>query len=263
MRVRSDMQPEVGAEIVTARPWRAVTLAWASRMALVVGLLVVGWAVVATSSADVQQLAAGVPVARAHEVEDGPGRTPASSLREIAARVERSGARLVALDLGRPDARSAAVRIDVITSTTHAAGIDRVVTALGRSGLTAVTPTSLHPVPSGVRVSLDADLQIRVAPLPPVVDLRPVGVRIAETAEVAGVELRRLDVPPDLRSPVRLEARGDMEAVGELLERIETEHSAPLRFESVVVREVSEDIWEMVVVFRVREVESSVGGVRP
>ena len=253
MSVVDDVR-HIGVVPAERRPVRALALLGLSRVVL--GLLLGGivWAAsemwsVAGEAPDERPLVLAGPTAVAMT-----GTSVSGMLDDVRTRVERQGGMLVELDMTRRDGPDAAVRLTVDLPGTGAAAVERLVASLAASALDAASPRAVDPVPSGLRVSVDATVELAAAlagTAEP--DARPAAVALADAAERSGVDLRGVGIPARAQDPVRLVASGSIAAVVDLLDIVEQEYGAPQRFRSVTLRRTAPGEYETVLTFGLRE----------
>lgn len=254
MSIVEDVRP-IGVMPAERRPVRALALLVLSR--IILGLLLAGtaWAASIAWSAAAGEAAAGRPLVVATPTAVAARGTSVSAmLDDVRARVERQHGMLVELEMTRRDGTSAAVRLTVDLPGTVAVAVERLIASLAESELDEVSPRSVDPVPSGLRVSIDATVELAAALTGSAgTDARPAAVALADAAERAGVELRGVDVPARPQEPARLVASGHIADIIDLVDIIEQERSAPLRFRSVSLRRATSGEHEAVLTFGLRE----------
>lgn len=253
MSIVEDVRP-IGVTPAERRPVRALALLVLSR--IILGLLVVGlvwaasvvWSAVDDEDTEVRPIVLVEPTAVV-----ATGTSVSAMLEDVRTRVERQGGVLVELEMTRRDGPIAVIRLTVDLPGTGAAAVERVVASLERSELAEVSPRSVDPVPSGLRVRIDATVEVAVALTASIeADGRPAAVALADAAERSGVELRGVDIPARRQDPVRLVASGPATGIVDLIDIIEQERSAPMRFRSVSVRQATSGQYETVLMFGLR-----------
>lgn len=254
MSVIEDVGP-IGVRPAERRPVRALALAVLSRVMIVVLLVTVAWAAIAVRSV----IAVGRIEERPLTVVERPAVEPAGTsvgamLEDVRARIAREGASLVDVEVTRRSGAAASVRLTTELPRSGASAVDRLIASLARGELTDPTPRSVDPVPSGLRVSIDASIELASAP-PAVTapDGRAAAIVLADAAERADVELRSVEVPDRPQDPVRLATTGDLADLVRLVEMVEREHSAPPRFRGVSVRRTTSGAHDMVLSFVLSE----------
>lgn len=265
MSLIEDVRP-IDVQRTARPPIRAIALVVLSRAMVVVIVIVLAWAVSVIrplSAGDRMQERPLTLVARS--AVDPVGSSIAAMLDDVRSRAGREGGSIVDLELTRRDRTVAPVRLTVDLPGTDAAAVDRLVASLASSELIDPRPRSVDPTPAGLRITMDAALELMAAPpdgrAP---DARAAAVALAEVAERAGVELRGASIPERPQDPVRLLTSGELAAHVRLISSIEQEHSAPLRFREVFLRRTSSDGYEAILSFVLREdVHRSSAEVRP
>lgn len=250
----------IGVTPAERRPVRALALVGLSRAVL--GVLVAGtvWAASVTWSAATGAASTGRPLVVSPTPGVAAGTSVSGMLDDVRSRVERQGGTLGELDMARRDGRSAAVRLAVDLPGTGAAAVERLVTSLAGSALDEVSPRSVDPVPSGLRVRIDATVELAAAPpTRSQADGRPAAVALAQAAERSGVAIRGVEVPARPQDPARLVASGGLRELVQLVDIVERELSAPLRFRSVSVRRPASTEHEAVLTFGLREDGDRIG----
>ena len=254
MSIVEDVRP-IGVMPAERRPVRALALLVLSR--IILGLLLAGtvWAGSVAWSAAAGEASAGRPLVVATPTAVAARGTSVSAmLDDVRARVERQQGMLVELEMTRRDGPSAAVRLTVDLPGTGAVAVERLIASLSASELDEVSPRSVDPVPSGLRVGIDATVELAAALTGTFeADGRPAAVALAEAAERAGVELRGVDVPARPHDPARLVASGRIRELVDLVDIVERERSAPLRFHSVSLRRATSGEHEAALTFGLRE----------
>lgn len=254
MSVADEVQP-IGIRPAERRPLRALALVGLSRTVL--GLMVVGlgwtthvaWSSMADEASAGRSLVIVEPASIAFS-----GTSIAAVLDDVRTGIGRLGGSFVDLDVARRSDPGASVRMTVDLPSTSASGVDRLVATLGATQLADLSLRSVDPVPSGLRVVVDASVELAsAAPDTAVPDVRAPAVALAAVAERSGVELRGVDIPARPREPVRLAVVGRIEDLIDLVERIEQEHSAPMRIRSLTLRRATADEHEAVLMFVLRE----------
>lgn len=254
MKVIETVAP-IGVRPAEQQPLRAIVLAVLSRVTVGVLLVAVAWASIAVRSTIAADGIDGRPL----RVVERPAVTPTGTsvavmLEDVRVRVAREGARLVDAEVARRGGGVASVRLTVETPMTDAAAVDRLVASFALGELSEPTPRSVDPVPSGLRVSIEASIDLASAPSTTTSpDGRAPAIVLADAVERVGVELRGVDVPDRLQDPVRLATNGDLAALVRLVEIVEREHSAPLRFRSVTLRRSASGLHDMVLSFGLRQ----------
>lgn len=233
------------------RATRALLLSAASR--LVVLVLVVGAAVLWVSGAggaigDRHGTAAPVLVPDPSDV-DARGHAVTEVLRALEAVAGGPDLELVTVELGRPAGRRAPLSLRVEVSEGSDA-ISGMLASVERAGIEQPFVRSVAAVPRGVLADVTGEVMLSVARLPsvPLGDV-PLTVRLAEEVERSGAVLRRLEAEQQGERAVRLEVDGPPDVVLELLEHVEREHAAPVRFASVMSRAIGPDERRLAVVF--------------
>lgn len=245
----------IGVRPAAQRPVRALALLGLSR--LILGMVVTGiawasWIVGVQPSGETTEVRALVILEPDSATPSGT--SVASVLSHVRTGVERQAGTLVDLDLSRRTGGDASVRLTVDLPGTSVASADRLISTLGASHLADLMPRAVDPVPSGLRVSLDAVVELASAePGGTTPDGRAPAVALAEVAERAGVQLRGVDVPAIDRDVVRIAASGRISDLVDLVDRIERHHSAPMRIRSLSVRRVGDGVHEAVLMFELRE----------
>ncbi len=264
MSIVEDVRP-IGVRPAERRPVRALALLSVSRATVGLLIVAIAWAASVVRSASPDY---GAEVRPLVLVERSPvarsGTSVAAMLDDVRTRVDRQGGTLVELDLDRRSGGDAALRLVVDLPGTGSTAVDRLAASLSESELDEAAPRSVDPVPSGLRVSIDAALTLGAArPGADAPEGRAAAVALAEAAERAGVELRGVVIPAREQDPVRLVATGASSAVVALVELIEQEHSSPQRFRSMSVRRTPAGQYEAVLTFGLRQdvarLESEVG----
>jgi len=217
------------------RSARAVLLLTISRVLMGAGLLV-GVAVVVASRQPQDPLPA-VPVASVRATVPTDGLRMAPLVRAVADATTAAGADLAELQVTPETTGRARVALRVIVGTGPAPA-DRVVAALRREGLVDPAPASVVPTSAGTRLDLTATAPLSTAPLPPPPpsDGRPLGNTLDDLVGRSGAALVRLSVPQEPGGAVRLQVSGDVDDIAGVLDALEAAHTAPARFEQVLLR---------------------------
>lgn len=247
--------PPVGVRPAERRPVRALALLGVSRVVSATLVMAVVWVGHVVLSQPPDAVMHGRPLVIIEPLSEATtGVSVAGLIEDVHATVARLGGSLVDLELEHRGGGAAAVRFTADLPGESAATVDRLVATLERTELAGMVPRSVDPVPSGLRVAVDAEVELApAAPDAGVSDGRATAVVLAEVAEHVGVQLRGVDVPPRTQDPVRVTATGRLDAVVDLIDGIEQEYSAPLRFRSVSVRRTAAQEHEAVLLFLMRE----------
>lgn len=254
MSIIEDVRP-IGAQRTQRTPTRAVMLVVLSRSMLVLLVIALAWAASVLRSPGTGGGLQERPLTLVDRPAPEPvGSSIASMLDDVRTRVGREGGSVADLELARRDDALASVRLTIDLSAADAATVDRVVASLDGSELTDPRPRSVDPTPGGLRITLDALLEL-VAAVPDgrAPDGRAAAVALAEVAERSGVEMRGASIPEGSQDPVRLVASGDLAALVRLIGAIEQEHSAPRRFRQVSLRRSAQNGYEAVLSFGLRD----------
>lgn len=254
MSAVEDVGP-IGIVQAERRAMHALVLAFLSRGMVGVLVVAVAWATTAVRSAAGDAGLDARPVLVAARPDVAPvGTSVGAMLEDVRLRVVREGATLIDLEVTRGGGASASVRLTIDLARSDAATVDRLVAGLERGELTEPTPRSVDPVPTGLRVGIDASVELAsAAPSLPEREGRAAVIALADAAERAGVELRGVDVPERPRDPVRLSATGDLSALVRLVDIVEQEHSAPLRFRRVSMQRSTSGAYDVALSFGLRE----------
>jgi len=245
----------VHAHAAVLRPRRAALIAWLSRLVLVAILLGTAWSLHAARAAATGTVPSGGAAVRADDVTaPRAGRTHTATLQALKSAVADVDARLLGIDVRRGGPSIATVELTVTTRGDRAEDIQRVVEAIGRSGLDDVRLRSVTPTPEGHRLDVGAMSAIATAPLPGIGTDggRPMAVVLSEVVDRSGADLRRLEMPVSAEEPVRMALAGSARLVIAALGIVEHEVSAPMRVESISVRAGAADGWELGLTFRPR-----------
>lgn len=254
MSVTDDVTP-IGVEQARLRPARAVALLVLSRAMIVLVVAALTWAVGVTRPMRADGGMEERPLVLVARPDVAPdGTTVAAMLDGLRTAARREHAEILDVHLVRREGASASVRLTVELPGTDAARVDRLVASLAGGELMDLRPRSVDPTPAGLRITMDAEVELMaVPPDGRVPDERAAAVALAEVAERAGVALRGASIPDRAQDPVRIVASGDLVALGHLVAGIEQEHSAPLRFRELTLRRSAADAYELVLRFVLRE----------
>lgn len=245
----------IGVRAAERKPLRALVLALLSRAMIGLLIIAVAWAVITVRSASAGAGIEGRPFAVVEPVAVAPtGTSIGAMLDDVRVKVAGQGGSLIDLELARRSGVAAPVRLTLELNEASAPAVDRLIASLAQGGMIDPTPRSVDPVPSGLRVRIDASVELASASP---VDPGPVGgavaLILADAAERAGVELRGVEVPERPQEPVRLATSGELAALVRLIHIVEEEHSAPLLFRDVSVRRLPSGDHDMTLVFGLRE----------
>jgi hypothetical protein len=243
---------------------RATVLALASRTALVV-LMIAAGAIASLPLWSVDGEAAGAVASHGQDRRDvsdvrseddswGEGRAMTTS--ELLAGVDREtrgvGARIVELELVPAVGARADVRMRIDTPGGDAASVARVVGALERARLDGPSVRTVTPVASGARLDVTAVIERATSQLmgsgAEHGDTIGTELTVALTALVqrAGAELVRLEVRdvagPEQERTVQLAARAGAQQLVTMLDALEREHTAPMRFAMWRVVSLGDDL---------------------
>lgn len=253
MSVIEEIDP-IAVQRSERRPLRAIVLVVMSRSLVVLLVIVLVWVVNALRPLDAADMQQRPLTLVERPALDPVGSSIAPMLDDVRVRVGREGGSIVDLELARRDGALASVRLTLDLPASDSATVDRVVASLESSELTDLRPRSVDPTPAGLRIALDATLELMAAaPDGRISDGRAAAVAMAQVAERSGVELRGASIPERPQDPVRLEASGELAALVRLVSSIEQEHSAPLRFHQLSLRRSAQGGYELVLRFRLRE----------
>lgn len=246
---------QIGILQAERRPLRALVLATLSRLMVGALLIATAWAANAVRSVAADE---GIH-ARPLRVVEGPvvatsGTSVGALLEDVRVRVVADGGRVVAGEVTRRSGADATVRLTAELPGSGAADVDRLVVSLRHTELDDLATRAVDPVPSGLRVTLDASLALAAArPSATRPDRSAAAVALAQAAERSGTELRGVDVPDQPQEPVRLAAAGELAALIRLVDVIEREHSAPRRIRSLALTRTSSGTYELAMSFSLRE----------
>lgn len=231
-----------------ARSRRAIVLVIVSRVLIALAIIV---AVGVTVAARQQPRAFPVVAAASTIPTPAAGFRVASLVRAVEQAVALAGGQLGELRIVPLRADRATVTLRIIHPS--ASSPDRVVVALRRAGLADAVPTTIVPTAAGLRVDLRSTAPLWTAPLSPSdgVDERPLASQLSDLVARSGAKLVRIALPEIPEDPVRMEVSGSAEDVIDVLVALEAAHTAPARFEQVLVRSAV-DLRTVSVVFQER-----------
>jgi len=239
---------------------RSIVLAVASRAT--VGLLVIAGVALVTLprwtpsvpatvvDGDPRQTMTGETFGEA--VTPGGAMTTAGLLAAVDRETRSVRARIVELEIVPGTGTRAEVRARIDTPGGDASSVAQVVAALDQARLDAPRVRTVTPVPDGARLEVTAGVERASAPLSLHEGLVPephsadLSVALTELVQRSGAELRRLEV----RDPggaedggtVRLAVRAAAEPLVALLDALEREHTAPLRFTAWRVEAIGDEL---------------------
>ena len=226
------------APIETVRARRAVVLAVASRT-LVALIVLVGIGVVVAARQQPEPIPVMATTASPDPVEDR-GLRIASLGAAIEDAVARTGAELRELRI--VPARSDLARVTLRVVDPGAVSPDRIVGSLRRAGLADPEPTTIVPTVTGIRLDVTATARLSTAPLPQPEreGARPLASLLSDLVVRSGATLVRIALPDDSAGPVRMEVSGSASDIVDVLAALEAAHTAPARFEQVLIRSAAD-----------------------
>lgn len=216
------------------RSRRAILLVVASRVLVVLAILV-GAAVTVAARQQPAPLPDVVTVGSSDPTEDGAFRM-ATLVRAVEGAVAEAGGDLTELRVVALRTARARVTLRMVDPSTSPP--DRIVTALRRRGLTDPEPTMIVPAAGGLRLDIAATAPLSTAPLPQLEEdaERSLASLLSDLVRRSGATLVRIVLPDEPTGPVRMEVAGTSGDVTALLGALEVSHTAPARFEQVLVR---------------------------
>lgn len=258
LRDRGAMVDEPGLHRAEGRPARAVALVIASRVVLVVLLIVAGaatWSALSPAQAGAGSREAVVAPLRTGDEGPDDGVTLAELVGGIERAVVDAAADLAAFEAGRPEARWVPVRL-VVDVPGGTSSLTRVLAGIERVGVIEVRADAVTATPTGRRTEVTGRMLLSGRRLTPdgVVgrDARMV-VALSEDVERAGARLRRLQVEALDGPIIRVEVEGPSTAIVQLLATLELRYAAPARLESLSIRSVDAGERTATISFRPRE----------